>query len=54
LILVDCLIPNQWSNGQEVTWLVLPAPWWLNSCPEIITTVRGETLGGVLILPRTG
>jgi len=25
IILVDYLIPMQWSNGQDVTWLVLPA-----------------------------
>ena len=44
IILVDYLIPIQWSNGQDVTWFVLPAAWWLNLCPEIITTIPRETL----------
>jgi len=39
IILVDYLIPIQWSNGHEVAWLVLPAAWWLNLCPEIIATI---------------
>jgi hypothetical protein len=44
IILVNYLIPILWSNGQEVTWLLLPAAWRLNLCPEIITTGPSETL----------
>jgi hypothetical protein len=54
IILVDYVISIQWSNGQEVAWLVLPAAWWLNVCPEIIATVPRETLAGAFILPRAG
>ena len=39
IILLDYLIPIQWSNGQEVAWFVLPAAWRLNLCPEIIATI---------------
>jgi hypothetical protein len=48
---LDYLIPLQWSNGQKVGWLVLPAAWWLNLCAEIIATVPRETLTGVFNLP---
>ena len=54
IILVDHLIPIQWSNGEEVAWLVLPAAWWLNLCPEIIATVPRETLAGAFDLHRAG
>jgi len=54
IILVDSLIPIQWCNGQEVAWLVLPAAWWLNLCPEIIATVPRETLASSFHLPRAG
>jgi hypothetical protein len=54
LILVDYLIPIPWSNGQEVAWLVLPPAWWLNLCPDIITTVPRETLAGAFNLLRAG
>jgi hypothetical protein len=54
IILVDYLIPIQWSNGQEVAWLVLLAAWWLNLCPQIIATVPRETLAGGFNLPRAG
>jgi len=54
IILIDYLIPIQWSNGQEVTWLVLLATWWLNLCPEIIATVPREILAGVLNLSQAG
>jgi hypothetical protein len=46
IILVDYPIPIQWSNGQEVAWLVLLAAWWLNLCTEIIATIPRETLAG--------
>jgi hypothetical protein len=54
IILVDYLIPIQWSNSQEVAWLVLTAAWWLNSCPEIIATVPRETLAGATNLSQAG
>jgi len=54
IILVDDLIPNQWSNGQEVAWFVLPAAWRLNLCPEIIATVPRGMLTGAFNLPRAG
>jgi hypothetical protein len=34
----------QWSHSEVVPWLVLPAAWWLNLCPEIVATVRRTTL----------
>jgi len=52
--LVDYLIPIQWSNGQEVAWLVLPAACWLNLCPESIATIPRETLIGEFNLPQAG
>jgi hypothetical protein len=52
--LVDYLIPIQWSKGQEVTWLVLPAAWRLNLCPEIIATVPRETLTSAFNLSQAG
>jgi hypothetical protein len=54
IILIDYLIPTQWSNGQEVAWLVLPAPRWLNLCHEIIATVPTEMLAGAFNLPHAG
>jgi len=54
IILVDCLIPIQWSNSQEVVWLVLPAARCLDHCPEIIATIPWETLGGEFNLSRAG
>jgi len=54
IILVDYLIPIQWSNGQEVAWLVLSAAWWLHLCPEIIATVSREMLAGGFNLSRAG
>jgi len=54
IILIDHLIPIQWSNGQEVAWLVLPAGWQLDLCPGIIVTVHRNTLAGALNLPRAG
>jgi len=44
IILVEYLIPIQWSNGQEVAWYVLPTAWRLNLCPGIIATVPREML----------
>jgi hypothetical protein len=49
---VDHLIPIQWSNGQEVAWLVLLAAWWLNLGTENIATVQREMLTGALYLAR--
>jgi len=54
IILVNYLIPIQWSNSQEVAWLVLPAALWLNLCPEIIATLTTEMLTGAFNLPRSG
>jgi len=54
IILVDYLIPIQWSNSQDVAWLVLPAAWRLNLCPEIIATVPREMLTGACNLSRVG
>jgi len=51
---MEYLIPIQWSNGQEVAWLLLPAAWRLNLCPEIIGTVPREMLAGVFNLSRVG
>jgi hypothetical protein len=51
IIHVDYLIPIQWSNGQKVTWFVLPTAWQLNLCPEIIATLRRDTLTGAFNLP---
>jgi hypothetical protein len=52
IILVDCLIPIQWSNGQEVALLQLQADWWLKMCLEIIATVPREQLTGAFNLPQ--
>jgi hypothetical protein len=54
LILVKYLIPIQWANVQEVAWLVLPAAWWLNHCPEIIVTVPRKMLPSVFNIPQAG
>jgi hypothetical protein len=54
ILLVDYIIPIQWSNGQEVAWFVLPTAWRFNLCPEIIATVPRETLTGGFNLPRAG
>jgi hypothetical protein len=54
IILVHYLIPFQWSNGQEVAWLVLLAAWWLNLCPMIIATVPREMLASAFNLPQAG
>jgi hypothetical protein len=49
--LIDCLIPIQWSNSQDIAWLVLPAAWWFNLYLEIIVTVSREMLAGAVNLP---
>jgi len=54
IFLSDYLIPIQWSNSQEVAWLVLPAAWWLTLCPEIIPIVPREMLARALNLPCAG
>jgi len=46
IILVDYLISFQWSNGEEVAWLVLPAAWRPNLSSEIIATEPRVTLVG--------
>jgi hypothetical protein len=51
---VDYHIPIQWSNGQEVAWLVLPSAWWLNVCPEMIASVPRAMLAGAYNLSRAG
>jgi len=53
-IIVDYLIPTQWSNGQEVAWFVPRVAWRLNLGPEIIATVSRETLAGEFNLSRSG
>ena len=54
IILIEYLIPHQWSTGLEVAWLVLLADWWLNGCPEIIATRQRGTLAGACNLPQGG
>jgi hypothetical protein len=54
IILIDYLIPMQWSDILDIAWLVLPAAWWLNLCPEIIATLPRETLAGAFNLPQGG
>ena len=54
MIFVNYLIPIQWSNSQEVAWLVPLAASWLNLCAEIIATVPREMLAGVFYLSRAG
>jgi hypothetical protein len=53
IILVDYLIPIQWSNGEEVSCLALPAAWGLYRCTEIIASVPRETLTGAFDLARS-
>ena len=52
IILVHHLIPIQWSNGQEVALLLLPAAQRPNLYPGIIATVPGETLVSAFNLPK--
>jgi len=54
IILVYYPIPILWSNSKQLTWLVLPAAWWLNLGPEIIGTVARESLAGEFHLPWAG
>ena len=54
IILVDYLIPIQWSYGQEVPCFVMPTAWRLNCCPEIIAAIPRETLTGAFNLSRAG
>jgi hypothetical protein len=51
IILVNYIIPVEWSNGKKVTCYVLPAAWRLDLCPEIIASVPRETLTGAFNLP---
>jgi hypothetical protein len=44
IILIDYLIPIQWSNSHEVARLVLQASWRLNLYTEIIAVVRMRVL----------
>ena len=54
IIILDYLIPIQWSNGQEVAWFVLPTAWRLELCPGIVAIVPTEMLTGAFYLPRAG
>jgi len=51
IILIEYLIPIQWSNGEEVAWFVLPTAWRFTLCPEIIAIIPGETPTGAYNLP---
>jgi len=53
-MVVNYLIPIQWSNSDNVTWLVLPPACQLNLCPEIISTTPRESLGDVFNVPLAG
>jgi polyferredoxin len=53
-ILVDYLIPIQWSNSQKVAWFVLLTVWQLNVCPEIIATIPREMLTAAFNHPQAG
>jgi hypothetical protein len=53
-ILVDYLIPMQWSSGQAVAWLVLPAACQQNHCSQSIATVPRELLASALNHPQAG
>jgi hypothetical protein len=51
IILVNYLIPIQWSEGLDVACLVLPAAWWCNLSAEIVDTVpRGMITGAFQLL----
>jgi hypothetical protein len=52
IMLVDYLIPSQWSMGQEVALFVLPTAWRLNLCPGFTATMLRETLTGAFNLPE--
>jgi len=54
IIIVDYLIPIQWSNGPEVARPVLMAPRRLNLSPGIIANRPRETLTGAFNLSRPG
>jgi hypothetical protein len=53
-ILIGYLITIQWSNGQELACLVLPAGQLLNDCTEIITTIPRNILTGECNRSRAG
>jgi len=54
IILVNYLRPIKWATGQQVTWLVLPAYWRMNLCPEFFATIPRDMLPGMLNLLRAG
>jgi hypothetical protein len=54
IVVVDYLNLIQWSNDEQVAWLVLPATWQLTPYPELISTVTREMLASPIILPRPG
>jgi hypothetical protein len=54
IIHLDYLIAIQCSHSQEVTWLVLPAAWWLNLCSAINATLPRETLASEFNHPQAG
>jgi hypothetical protein len=51
IIVFDYLILLQWSNCQQVAWLVLRAAWWLILCSKIMSTVPREMLAGAVNHP---
>jgi hypothetical protein len=54
IILVGYRIQLQWSNGQDVAWVVHPAAWQLNHCTGIIATLPREMLTSVFNPPLAG
>jgi hypothetical protein len=54
IIRVEYPIPFQWSDSQDVAWLVLLAAWRLNLWTANIATVPRETLTGVFNVPQVG
>jgi hypothetical protein len=54
IILIDYPILIRWSTILDVVCHVLPAVWWLNLCPDIITPVPRKTLTGAFNLGQAG
>jgi hypothetical protein len=52
IILVDYLIPFQWSNCQKVAWFKRLSAWQHKVYPEIIGTVQREMLTSTFNLPQ--
>jgi hypothetical protein len=53
IILVNYLIQIQRAS-QDVSWHTQQASWWLNLCPDIISTVLREMLTGEYNQPEAG